>query len=82
MSQIGCEQALALLIDFLKREVPPEVAEAVERHLEECRPCNRHARFEARFVVLLEQRLGRQCAPEHLRSRILEALREEIPPIP
>jgi anti-sigma factor (TIGR02949 family) len=77
MSSLACEQALELLMDFLKRELPPDVAQTVQRHLEDCRPCERHARFEARFVLLVEQRLGRQCCPEELKARILETLARE-----
>ena len=77
MTNLACEQALALLVDFLKRELPPEAAEAVQRHLDECRPCDRHARFEARFVVVLETRLGQARCPEEAKARILEALRAE-----
>jgi anti-sigma factor (TIGR02949 family) len=77
MSRLDCEQALELLMDFLKRELPPEVAQTVQRHLEECSPCDQHARFEARFVLLVEQRLGRQCCPDELKARVLDALARE-----
>ena len=39
MSQLTCEEVVEQLMDFLKREVPPEVAQAMQDHLDECRPC-------------------------------------------
>jgi mycothiol system anti-sigma-R factor len=76
-ARYGCEETLAHLMDFLKRELPPQVAAAVQMHLDECRPCEHQARFEYSFVLLLETRLGRQTCPEALKTRVLDALREE-----
>ena len=77
MKDLGCEEALALLMDHVKRELPPDIAEAVQRHLEACRPCEQHAEFEARFVFVVEQRLRKDQCPESVRARILDALRKE-----
>ncbi len=77
MSALTCQQALDLLMDFLKRELSPEAAGAVQRHLDKCNPCERHARLEARFVVVIGQRLGREPCPDQLRERIRDALAEE-----
>ena len=77
MNRVTCEQALELLMDFLKRELSPDVAEAVRQHLDECKPCERHARFESRFVVLVETRLRSERCPESLKARILDSLIQE-----
>jgi mycothiol system anti-sigma-R factor len=77
MSRLTCEESLELLMDFLKRELPPEIAASVEKHLNECKPCERHARFETRFVFLIEKRLGRAPCPEQVKARILESLAQE-----
>ena len=37
--ELDCDAALELLHDYLKREIPPELAPVVERHLEQCAPC-------------------------------------------
>jgi mycothiol system anti-sigma-R factor len=76
-ARLDCEETLARLMDFLKRELPPEIAAAVEKHLDECRPCERHAQFEHNFVLLLETRLGHQKCPDAVKSRVLDALRQE-----
>jgi len=77
MNRVACEQALEMLMDYLKRELPPEVAEAVQQHLEECKPCEQHAQFESRFVVLVGTRLRNERCPETLKTRILDSLARE-----
>lgn len=77
MSQLTCEQAVDQLMDFLKQELPPELAAAVLRHLDDCKPCDQHARFEARFVVLIESRLGKDRCPERLKAKIIDSLARE-----
>ncbi|MEO8199952.1 MAG: zf-HC2 domain-containing protein [Gemmatimonadota bacterium] len=76
-AQVDCERALALLVDFLKHELPADVATAVEQHLEACRPCEQHARFEAKFVLVISQRLREESCPARLRAQILNALNHE-----
>ena len=77
MRELTCEQAVELLMDFLKQELPAEVAQAVQDHLEECKPCEQHAHFETRFVLIMANRLTRERCPEQLKGRILEALARE-----
>jgi anti-sigma factor (TIGR02949 family) len=76
-TRLECEQALALLMDHLKHELPPEVAAAVQQHLDACRPCEHHARFEANFILVISQRLRRETCPAELRARVLDALQHE-----
>lgn len=77
MSRRDCEQALAHLQDYLKREITPELAGEVRQHLERCRPCFRHARFEANFLMMLETRGSKETCPSQVRARILALLRAE-----
>ncbi|HEU5305315.1 MAG TPA: zf-HC2 domain-containing protein [Gemmatimonadales bacterium] len=77
MSSLDCRQALALLQDYLKREIDPQVADDMQRHLERCRPCFRHAKFEANFLMMLETRAGKETCPGKVRARILAMLRAE-----
>jgi anti-sigma factor (TIGR02949 family) len=77
MSRINCEQALAHLDDYLKRELTEEMVEEVRRHLDRCRPCLRHARFEENFLRMLETRARAEICPVEVRARILKALRAE-----
>jgi len=74
---IDCREATDRLHDYLKRELTLELAVEVRAHLERCRSCFRHARFEEEFLRMLEERARRETCPGALRERILRALREE-----
>ena len=73
---LDCDAALELLQDYLKREIPPDLAPVVERHLERCAPCFSHARFEEKFLKLLSGRAQDVHCPDSLRRRIAESLRQ------
>jgi anti-sigma factor (TIGR02949 family) len=75
---IDCREAAARLDDFLKQELTAEVAAQMQAHLEKCRPCFAQARFEQRFLAMLEQQAGRCGCPETLRARIAILLRAEM----
>ena len=77
MSRLDCEQALAHLQDYLKRELTPELVVEVRVHLEQCRDCTGYARFEESFLLMLETMARRETCPKELRARILAALRAE-----
>jgi anti-sigma factor (TIGR02949 family) len=77
VSRHDCEQALTHLQDFLKREITPELAAEVRQHLEHCRPCFRHARFEENFLTMLETHCTKETCPSKVRARILAMLRRE-----
>ncbi len=77
MSRLDCNQSLAHLQDYLKRELSPELLVEVRIHLEHCRDCTGYARFEASFLLLLETRAGRETCPKEVRARILAALQAE-----
>ena len=76
--RLDCREAHARLQDYLKRELTPELEEEMRAHLERCRPCFTHARFEANFVLMLESRARRCGCPGTLRARILSVLRGEM----
>jgi anti-sigma factor (TIGR02949 family) len=77
MSRLDCEEAMAHLQDYLKRELTPDLVDQVRHHLERCRDCFSHARFEENFFIMLETQAGRETCPGKLRARILAALRAE-----
>ena len=70
-----CREALALLEDWLKRELTPEVAEQVRIHLGHCRPCFDSAEFERRFLEQLEAAGRGDRCPERLRAALLREIR-------
>ncbi|MGH7703839.1 MAG: zf-HC2 domain-containing protein [Gemmatimonadales bacterium] len=74
---MDCAQALALLQDYLKQEITPEVALRIREHLADCHVCFEHSRFEENFLRMLHLRLGRQECPDALRQRVQSALRRE-----
>ncbi len=75
MSRLDCEQAMAHLHDYLKRELTPDLVLEVRVHLERCRDCEDHARFEQCFLKMLETLGQRETCPKEVRARILAALR-------
>ncbi|HEV8177618.1 MAG TPA: zf-HC2 domain-containing protein [Gemmatimonadales bacterium] len=77
MSRLDCDQALAHLQDYLKNELTPQLVVEVRVHLEHCRDCTGYARFEQSFLLMLENRAGRETCPGELRARILAALQQE-----
>jgi anti-sigma factor (TIGR02949 family) len=74
---IDCREAEARLQDYLKRELTAELAVEVRTHLDRCRRCFDHARFEESFLRMLEERARRERCPGPVRDRILQALRRE-----
>lgn len=77
MSQVDCREAMAKLDDYLKQELTPHLAAEVRRHLEHCRPCFSHARFEENFLAMMESCGRKETCPEKLRAKILAALKSE-----
>lgn len=72
-----CRRTLDELQDWLRREVSPETAAAIEAHLDLCAPCRRHREFEHRFQQLLERATAREECPPEFRERLMAALRRE-----
>ena len=75
--RIDCREARERLQDYLKQELTPSLAVEVRAHLERCRSCFRHSRFEERFLLMLEEHARRGTCPGEVKARILEALRAE-----
>ena len=66
---IGCEQALKRLLEFIDRELPDREHESVERHLRTCRSCFSRTEFESRLKQRLSALSG-DDAPAKSRDRI------------
>ncbi len=77
---VNCDEALALLQDYLKQELTADTARDIEAHLDRCRDCLSQARFERNFLALLSARLTGAACPRPLRERIMAALRAEAGP--
>jgi anti-sigma factor (TIGR02949 family) len=77
VSRIDCEQALAHMQDYLKRELTPALVVEMREHLGRCQYCFSCSRFEESFFLMLETQARRETCPQELRARILAALRAE-----
>lgn len=75
MTRLDCEEALAHLHDYLKRELTPDLVAEVRIHLDRCRDCADYAHFEESFLSMLEKRGAKVTCPNELRARIVAALR-------
>lgn len=74
---MSCAEAMALLQDYLKRELTPELTLRLTAHLDRCQGCFVHLRFERNFVARLQVHVTASRCPDALRRRILHSLRAE-----
>lgn len=74
-AHVDCEEALRDLYTYLDGEITPARREHIRVHIEECSPCLEAFDFE----MELRQLVARTCqcdAPDGLRDRVAEAIRE------
>lgn len=77
MNRLDCQDAIAHLQDYLKRELTPELLVEMRTHLARCRDCAGYACFEQSFLQMLESRAHKEACPDAVRARILAALRAD-----
>ena len=75
---IECDRLLHDLDDYLHGELPPERADALHRHLDDCPPCFESADFQVQLKSLVARRCGEQV-PDGLRERVLSFLNTDQP---
>ncbi|MCE8018001.1 anti-sigma factor [Halomonas sp. MCCC 1A17488] len=66
---MSCEEVIERLFDYLDRELDPQEATDVERHLHRCRDCFTRAEFERRLRARVTA-TGTAKAPPRLHQRI------------
>jgi anti-sigma factor (TIGR02949 family) len=71
---IGCEQALKCLVDFIDHELGNAERQSVERHLHTCRSCFSRMEFETRLKQKLLA-LPAEEAPSASRDRIQDLIK-------
>ena len=71
---IGCERALARLLEFIDHELSDGDRDGVERHLRTCRSCFSRFEFESRLKQRLSE-LSAGEAPPASRDRIRELIK-------
>jgi anti-sigma factor (TIGR02949 family) len=73
--RMNCDEALALLQDYLKVELSADNQARVAQHLSACGHCFGHAQFERNFLTALERATRGIRCPDELVARILQVLR-------
>jgi mycothiol system anti-sigma-R factor len=74
---LNCREAMAILWDHLDGELSPEREAAMRWHLEICRPCLEHHRFERAFLDAVAAARDADPASPALRQRVIDALRSQ-----
>ena len=74
---LNCEDAVAILWDYLDGELSPEREAAMRAHLEACRPCLQHHAFERAFLDAVATARTSDPAPPGLRARVTNMLRAQ-----
>ena len=72
---IGCEEALKRLLEFIDRELSEGDDDSVERHLRTCRSCCSRVEFERRLKARLAS-LPAADVPAETRDRVRELIKE------
>jgi anti-sigma factor (TIGR02949 family) len=66
---MGCEQALKRLVEFVDHELPESEHEGVEQHLRICRNCCSRMEFESRLKERLSE-LSNEDVSSTMRDRV------------
>jgi mycothiol system anti-sigma-R factor len=74
MAKHECEEALDRLFEYIDGELTAAELEQVSTHLKECPPCEAEHKLNEKIKTRVAA-TGGECAPENLRTRILETLR-------
>lgn len=76
-NSIRCEDALALLWDFLDGELAPDDEAAIRKHLEICNRCYPRYDFQRVSFEYTRRLVSREHASPELRRRLFQAILEE-----
>jgi anti-sigma factor RsiW len=72
-----CREAIDVLADYLDQLLSPEIAERLEAHLRDCRPCVAYLKTYRKTRELLGT-AGRVEMPEEMRVRLRRFLLEQL----
>jgi anti-sigma factor (TIGR02949 family) len=72
-----CREAIDVLADYLDQMLSPELAERLEAHLRECRPCVAYLKTYRKTRELVGK-AGQVEMPEELKSRLRRFLLEQL----
>jgi anti-sigma factor (TIGR02949 family) len=71
---MGCEQALKRLVEFVDHELPESEHDSVEHHLRICRNCCSRMEFESQLKERLST-LSTEDAPSRTRDRVRDLIK-------
>ncbi|MBV9013302.1 MAG: mycothiol system anti-sigma-R factor [Pseudonocardiales bacterium] len=71
-----CHEVLEQLWLLLDNECDHERRELLQRHLDDCGPCLERFGLEEHLKALLARKCGGDHAPDALRQRLLQSIRE------
>ncbi len=74
--ETDCRVVLETVFLYLDGECESEQRAKIKEHLEECGPCLRQYGIEADVKALVARCCRRDHAPDHLKLRVLDKLRE------
>lgn len=74
----GCREVLAGMWLLLDGECDAERRELMQTHLEKCEVCSGKVGLEARLKKLLACKCGGERAPDRLRQRLKDFVREKV----
>jgi mycothiol system anti-sigma-R factor len=71
-----CREVIAEVWMFLDNECDHQRRELLQRHLDECSPCLEQFGLEEHLKALLARKCGGDHAPDALRQRLRQSIRE------
>jgi anti-sigma factor (TIGR02949 family) len=72
---VGCEEALKRLVEFVDHELPGSEHDSVEQHLRICRNCCSRMEFERRLKERLSA-LSTEDVPPTTRDRVRDLIKK------
>lgn len=72
-----CQDAIAILADYLESTLSPELVEKLEEHLRDCAPCRAYL-ATYRKTKSLAADAGRVEMPEEMKTRLRELLLAQL----
>ena len=75
--ETDCSEVLAEVWLFLDHECDSMRRDLLQKHLDECSPCLEQFGIEEHLKVLLARKCGGEHAPEALKQRLRDSIREQ-----
>lgn len=80
LERLSCRKRVALLCDYIDKELPEAERKAIAEHRRSCRPCSKLLASLQRTVQTLRKLKGRSKIPSSARRKLREALARRSSP--